>query len=155
MLDDVKQRFTNLIDREILLAYAGGLIDGEGCIGIYYNSVNHNYQLRISVEMVHKDGLEILDKLFGGRWYNQAAKQPRRARYKWMIFNLTAANALKELLPYLYVKKEHANVALTGCWDAFRGGKTLSQEEIKIRESIHGQMKKLNKRGFFETKGIN
>jgi len=149
-IDSYYQRFNQFIFREIYLAYSGGLIDGEGCIGIYYNNYNHNYQLRISVEMVNKEGLEILSFLFGGKWYNQKAKNPRRAKYKWMIFNSQAANTLKELLPYLFVKQEHAKVALLGNWHKYIGGKKLSAKEKQIRQKICNKMKELNKRGYYE-----
>lgn len=99
--------------------------------------------------MCSKEGLLILEKLFGGKWYYQKAKQPRRAKYKWMIFNKNAYYALKELEPYLYVKKQHANVCMKGNWDKFIGGKKLTDEETKIRETIHKEMTQLNKRGYF------
>lgn len=151
--DVLIQKQNEIINRELMLAYAGGLIDGEGCIGIYGNSHNGNYQLRISVEMVHNNGLKILNQLFGGRWYNQKAKAPRRARYKWMLFNSKAEKALKQLIPYLLVKHNHAQIALEANWSQFIGGKKLTSEEIKIRHSVYSRIKKLNKRGYYPEEG--
>lgn len=135
-------------NRESLLAYAAGLIDGEGCIGTYYNKVTKNYQLRITVEMVEKEGLVVLEKLFGGKWYYKEAKIPRRARHLWMLFGSEAEKALKELQGYLLIKNKQANEVLKADWSGFIG-KPLSDEQVSIRESVNIEIKKLNKRGYY------
>lgn len=131
------------------LAYAAGLIDGEGCIGTYWNSVHRNFQLRITVEMTEKVGLEHLEGLFGGKWYFKPAKTPRKARHLWMIFNSKAENAIKQLLPYLKVKKEHAETALKADWTSFKG-KRLTEVQKQIREGVNITLKELNERGYYQ-----
>lgn len=138
---------------ELDYAYAAGLIDGEGCIGIYHNSHNGNYQLRIAVEMTDKSGLDVLESLFGGKWYFRAAKAPRKARYIWMTFNNNASKVLETLMPYLRVKKKQAEVALKGDWISYSKKKMpLHQQEIRIQ--LHFDMKELNKRGYYITEAI-
>ena len=149
-MPDVKERFYDLINKEILLSYAAGIIDGEGCIGMYHNSHNGNYQLRITVEMVDKEALTILGNLFGGKWYIKKAKVPRRERHSWMLFNDEAAIALKQLLPYLTIKKGRAEKALTADWKSFIGGNKMTKEQQSIREEVAKFIKEKNKRGYYE-----
>lgn len=134
--------------KEIKLAYAAGLIDGEGCIGIYYNSHNGNYQLRITVEMCERQGLEILYELFDGKWYyKEHSNRPnRRPVYVWMLFNSRAEDALGQLVPYLQVKHKHAINALSVDWHSF-AKRPLPPEENEKRAVVHKLMKEYNIRG--------
>lgn len=128
------------------IAYAAGLIDGEGCVGIYLNSQNGNYQLRLSVEMTDKEGLLVLSGVFGGRWYYKKTNPPRKARYSWMLFNSEAANALIILLPYLRVKRKNAKLVLGADWFSFYKRK-MTDKQRSIRKRIWLKNKQLNKRG--------
>ena len=136
--------------QEIGYPYAAGLIDGEGCIGMYWNSVHKNYQLRITVEMTEKGGLDVLYNLFGGRWYYKSPNQSQnlQGRYSWMVFNAEAEKALQSLLPYLIVKKKHAAIALEARWSGNVRFQRLSRQEINKRESVAKRIKNLNKRGY-------
>jgi len=135
-------------ERERKMSYAAGLIDGEGCIGMYLNSHNGNYQLRLSVEMGEDDGLRILDELCKGKWYYRPAKNPKRETYTWMLFNANAYLFLKELEPYMYVKQKHAQIIQSADWINFKG-KPLTNHEKEIRKSIANQIKSLNERGYY------
>lgn len=130
----------------VRLAYAAGLIDGEGCIGIYHNSHNGNYH--IAVEMVDSSGLEELHNLFGGRWYFKPATDVRRGRCSWMVFNSAAENALRLVLPYLRVKRPQAELGLTTQWgprsQQFR---RLPRDEQATRARCHEIMRTLNQTG--------
>lgn len=133
----------------IELAYAAGLIDGEGCIGIYYNKIKHVYQLRISVEMVDHVGIDYLLKLFGGSYYYKEPKIPRREHHTWMIFSSKAEEVLTQLLPFLLVKKQQALTALTCKWIGFNGRNFPSEDDLTKREQASIKMRELNKRGFY------
>lgn len=130
------------------LSYAAGLIDGEGCVGVYRNSHLGSYQLRITVEMVQDEGLAVLRELFGGSMYEKPRKNPKwRPTRSWMVFGSTAETALKELLPHLRVKKSQAELALTADWSSFNSNTPLTDVEKQQRVFVHDEMKKLNKRG--------
>jgi hypothetical protein len=135
--------------RELLLSYAAGIIDGEGCIGIYPNSHNGNYQLRISVEMVQLSALKILHGLFGGKWYYKKAVKPRQARYTWMVFNRQAAGVCKELLPYLRIKNRNVNNVLKADWFSFYK-RPITDKQQKIRKQVWLDNKEINKRGYYK-----
>lgn len=131
---------------DVDLAYAAGLIDGEGCIGLYHNSHNGNFQLRITVEMCERHGLDLLASIFGGRWYHKQKSAPRRPCFVWMAFNSEAESALIRLLPFLRVKRRHAEVALTADWHSFYKRK-MSPEQQKVRQAVCAEIKILNRRG--------
>lgn len=134
------------------LAYAAGLIDGEGCIGTYYNKVHKNYQLRVSVEMCEREGLDHLANLFGGKWYYKQKRAPRRGIYCWMVFNSEAERCLKALYPHLKVKKKHAEAALLGDWHSYNRSNPLTEAEKIIRKEINIKIKSYNERGYYEIK---
>lgn len=132
------------------LAYAAGLIDGEGCVGVYRNSHNGNYQLRITVEMTVKRPLDKLYSMFGGRFYYKAkANMPNhKPAHTWMVFNGNAEKVLKLILPYLLVKDKQAKEAIRENWGAsynrFQG---ISKRKQGKRVTIAKRIKKLNARG--------
>ena len=43
------------VERQLKLAYAAGIVDGEGSVGIYKNNFCNQYQLRITVEMTREE----------------------------------------------------------------------------------------------------
>jgi hypothetical protein len=115
---------------------------------MYLNAHNGNYQLRLSVEMGDLRGLEVLDTLFGGKWYYRPAKKPCREKWTWMLFNSKAYEALKELEPYMFVKKEHAKIIQDADWINYKG-KPLNENEKEKRKQIATKIKKLNERGYY------
>ena len=114
---------------------------------MYKNSHNGNYQLRITVEMVDRRGLDVIALLFGGRWYSKPNNPPRRARYVWMTFNSEAESALRELSEYMRVKRDHALVALEADWSGFIG-RPLPREQKDARERVANRIKEMNARGY-------
>lgn len=141
----------SLYDHDLKLSYAAGLIDGEGCIGTYWNKVHKNYQLRITVEMVDGEGIDVLIDLFGGKLYHKIF-ETRRDTYSWMVFGSVAENSLKELLPFLHVKRDIAVTALKADWTTFKG-KPLTEAEKEIRRSVNKEIKILNARGLNGIEG--
>lgn len=135
-------------EREIKLSYIAGLIDGEGCIGMYLNSHNGNYQLRLSIEMTIKSGLDLVYEVFGGKWYYRPPCVPTREKYTIMLFNKEAFFALKELEKYLIVKKEHAKIIQEADWVSFKNKKMTDEQQL-IRVSVSNRIKELNTRGYY------
>lgn len=133
---------------EIDLAYCAGLIDGEGCIGIYYNKVHKNFQLKLQVQMNEKRPLDKLYKLFGGSFYVKEAKPPRHKQHTWVVFGSKAEEVIKLIRPYMLVKDKQVDEVLKCDWTNFKG-KSLSDEERQIREVTKERLTKLNQRGFY------
>jgi hypothetical protein len=92
------------------LAYAAGIIDGEGCLGIYPRKNRNCYATVIKVEMCETACLDFLQELFGG--YRNAARRPgfptHRICHQWACQSKLAADCATLVLPYLRIKREQA-----------------------------------------------
>jgi len=152
---------------DIDLAYAAGIIDGEGCIYISrHKRINReNFTLALKVNVIMCD-LEVIDwfkktfngDLFGGGVYkmppNKKSNQCRPS-YMWGISNSGAINFLKMVLPYLKLKTKQAQEAIKFEKTLFafdrhaKNGTFLPIPEglLEQREKIKKQIMSLNRRG--------
>ena len=100
------------MDRILLIAYAAGLVDGEGCIS---TSCGTNSSVRIAVAMCTPQGPNLMRELFGGTVRLHIASKSgfgRRPQFRWEIRAQMAENALVQLRPFLREKQAQADVAL-------------------------------------------
>lgn len=100
-------------------AYIAGFIDGEGCIHIRkYKQGNGNirYEARLNACQQNPAPLKFIQKLYGGSVHsrNSAFHQKRGDKpiSQYSIGQATSINIIKDIFPYLIVKKKHAKVAL-------------------------------------------
>lgn len=140
------------------LAYAAGIIDGEGCINIsmcdYSRRGQHlrqNYCVRVAVLTTDAVICPWLKETFGGamreytdkRYGTKAAKGTLR---RWSLSMSMTAGFLQAILPYLKLKRERAEVALQFC-TLLRGpggNKPLPEENMQERRRYYERMKELN-----------
>jgi len=105
------------------LAYLAGVLDSDGTIGIKKatysmrvigDSTQPTYSERIHVRQVERAALELFSAIFGG---NIGSEKPstRRGRmlWRWGLTDAKAASALRELLPFLRIKRQQAKNCLT------------------------------------------
>ena len=99
------------------VTYAAGFFDGEGCI-LLYKTANHKtstrYQFSVQVASVDKPSADWFQSKFGG--YISIRKDPRpnhRVLYTWSLMASGARDFLAQLLPYLKLKKEQAELILS------------------------------------------
>jgi hypothetical protein len=100
------------------LAYAAGIIDGEGCIGIYKrNALNRTaggdgrrtYRTMITVAMCEPTIVEFLYRIFGGCQSRIRASGPKsRPQFSWTIAAVQAGRCAELLLPFLRLKNRQA-----------------------------------------------
>ena len=128
------------------VAYVAGLVDGEGCIGVYYNNVTKHFQLRVQIQMIDKNPLEMADKIVKGNWYEVVRNGNRRDVITWLVLNSKAEQFLQSILPFLKGKKKQAECALKANWSDFIG-KTLTYDEREIRKVVANELKQFNRRG--------
>ena len=103
---------------KVILAYAAGIMDGEGCIHIRrrkkYNCFwPHIYDLQVVVSTT--DG--ILADWFYERFGGHICKCKLRTtsnypKYQWCIQANQATGFLRKVLPYLLLKKQQAELAI-------------------------------------------
>ncbi len=153
----------------VLWAYLAGLIDGEGSFVIQKTSVEKiakssrsktpKYLAYFSIGMVSREPLDLIQKTIGaGKVYEERVPDRRS------IFRIRFGGRLKlipfvnELLPYLIVKKEHAELLLDFCTKWETPGKKehgyrdrVSEKELQRREEAYLKMRKLNAVGAAAT----
>lgn len=95
------------------LAWAAGIIDGEGSIGIYKNRHRNNWELRVSVGNLDPRLLRLLRELFGGHTrLSKVAKGRYRPLWKWAVSHRGAERCLRLVMPWLVAKRDQAELAL-------------------------------------------
>lgn len=115
--------------RDLDVAWAAGFVDGEGAVMLVYarpgKRNRRGYEeitpgrvtVHVRVTQVDIDPLYKLQDLFGGQV--KAVNMDCKARVKnkqpiheWNIFGGKAIEVLRQLSPYLMVKKAHADLAI-------------------------------------------
>jgi hypothetical protein len=131
------------------IAWAAGFFDGEGCItakSTYTSSRGRKRVLvgSLVVTVVQRvvDPLYIFREMFGGA---VRLNKNRTGNPVWAIeyYGTDAMNILEALRPYLVVKREQAELALTMKDSFHTGGRQLTDDEIKRRQVWHAQMRQL------------
>lgn len=134
------------------LAWLGGVIDGEGCIGIYESSKGH-YTAKLSigntdVRLVAK----VRDIMGHGAIYHYDRNPPNKPIH---TINVGKRSELRDVLeavyPWLVIKSLQAFFALEFLKTVRRPGHSpgdeLSDADKEIREYCYKSVKELNKRG--------
>lgn len=152
------------------LAYAAGLIDGEGTIVIekathdapwvenskrqYLRRRKHNgtrYRTHVTITITKRAVCDWMEERFGGHIYVEGRRAANRGHSDVWIWRVTGDNAsvfLGLIRPYLVLKGEQADNAIE-----FQKGvmtlrrKPLTDEELAVREACYLTQKALNKRG--------
>jgi len=95
------------------IRYFAGFFDGEGCISIVHTKGNNNYRLNVQVSNTNKYVLMCFKKRFGGYVTPLIKRSDRHTQaYVWKLADAKAGTFLKEINPYLIVKKPQGELAL-------------------------------------------
>ncbi len=137
------------------LAYAAGLMDGEGsilCCGRGYAKKGKNTKkyLTVSVSLNNTDPNMImwLCERFGGSVHLVRYDLPGyKDLYGWRLSGKKMETFVRAIEPYLVTKKAQAILALKFRETICDSGKSLSDTSIRKRKHIHKQFSELNKRG--------
>ncbi len=131
------------------LAYIAGFLDGEGTVRI---NRSHNkargirYELQVCAVNTCPEPLFLLQKQFGGGVYLRKLLPRHKNIYCWTLGQRAGVNLLKQILPYLIIKKSRAELAIE-FMDAIQGHKNgvkLLEEDIELRRIYFERMKQLN-----------
>jgi hypothetical protein len=134
------------------LAYVAGLIDGEGCFGMYYSKRLNRHYLTVDIYNSSLELLEWLSDNFPGDHREIKAPSKKihinwKPQYIWRSNNNDTLSFLKQVLPYLIVKKQQCLLAIQFRETFVRRECPVSQKTLDLRRSLYGQMKILNQRG--------
>jgi len=132
------------------LAWLAGIIDGEGSIFIMKQSRkdrerSFNYILRISVQsadrIMAKECMLIADD--GEAMDAPTKKENHSNTYKWQINGKRAVKVLKEILPYLRVKKDQAISAIEFQETTKKHWRNMTQDDYIHQEEFYYKLKQL------------
>ncbi len=131
------------------LSYFAGIIDGEGSIGIEhlkpaYGRKKSYYVCRLCVINTEKDLMILLVHFFGGTYDARKKIEGRKTCYRWHIFGKNLENALKELLPHLFIKKPQARLLLEYRETVGKTGWNVTDEVLAKRKELWLACKRLN-----------
>jgi len=93
-------------------AYAAGLIDADGTIGIYRNNKNQKTGggciLKVSIQQADRRAIDFLAGFFGGR----AMQRKDEDAWCWYRYGPKALELLKKIEPFLRIKRDQARLAI-------------------------------------------
>jgi len=142
------------MEREQQVIWAAGFFDGEGCV-LIYKAQDHRrpqdyHTLSLQVGQTTIAPLLLFRELWGGTISFSKAQQAKHAdHYCWRVTSRLAVQPLKEMLPYLLVKRAQAELGLkfTQLLQVSHNRRRLSHEELQTREAARQAMRELNARG--------
>ncbi len=99
----------------LLLAYLAGVVDSDGYVSIVQS--RHADRLyfgaAVGISGTRRQPHDLAVSLWGGKVYEYTPKNPRhRPQFQWQRVGDGAHAILTELLPYLRVKRENAELAI-------------------------------------------
>lgn len=106
---------------QIFLAWAAGFFDGEGCVMVEKSkevACKHGFRtsLHTTVTQTSKPCLDLFAERFGGSVVTSENRTPAGRRwavqYRWVARNEVALAFLREIEPFVIVKKSQVQAAL-------------------------------------------
>lgn len=156
------------------LAYIAGLMDADGYFTIKRNTysvrvikdcVNPTYSERVGIKQINNEAIEIIYNNFGGYYHIEKPSCENGKRlYALEIRNLKAHEFIKQIYPYLIIKKKQASILLELRKEIQKGRKGthiiqqkdrwgnmasftkhfISPEQIAFRENLITQLNQIN-----------
>lgn len=134
-------------------AWAAGFVDGEGCIALIGRSQvlkGKTYQCFVlSLHVANTDirTLERLKTMFGGTIYptNHKNRPNNKPCWTWYCRSALAAAALDKLLPYLFSKKEQAELGIASRRYIQGNGRPRAEGNLEAQSQISTQLKHLKR----------
>lgn len=146
---------SNKTEKDVILSYYAGFIDGEGYIGIKkYIRKNKGsekfspiYSEKVSVGGVNELSIKSFNDIMVGNIYYKKASNltNQRGFWNWEVSDKKAREFLKMIYPYLRIKKLDADIvlALESIKDKNKR-KRLSSKELELRENLYNLLKVLH-----------
>ena len=130
-------------------AYIAGLLDGEGTFSAGVKANDNEYYARVAIFNTDLDVLKWIRKTTGFGWVGKGSGSSDRDRvvYCWSVSGRQAEPIVRELIPFLQIKKRQAKA-----WIVFRStfdgtSKPLTDGVRKIRRALITKIQALNQKG--------
>lgn len=102
----------------VSLEYIAGFFDGEGWIThskCYYagGGIRNGWQLKAGIGNTNPHPLTAINELYPGTYTTKNSKMANsRPGWTWCIYGSKAAQFLSDILPFLIIKKDEAELAI-------------------------------------------
>lgn len=156
-----------------LIPYAAGFFDGEGYVAIRRKSpragrnanAHMDYSLEIVASNINPAPLQRLYNRWGGMLtYHKSKKENQRDIYRWTCTTAKALAFLKDVEPYIAVKRQQVDLALAFCQHVeecrrlryqhgAKGTQAYPAEVSAIRHQFYEDLKRINHR-WIRTHGL-
>lgn len=145
------------------IIYVSGLIDGEGCISITKTKpqkgtgqISPKYEANLTVASTNEEVINWLIENFGGHFhYKKVYSIRHKPSFTWELSSRKLYPFLKNIYPYLIIKKKQAKLVLEYLKNKQTSFKVscnrMSKEELSFRENYYLKNKKLNHRGISKS----
>lgn len=130
--------------------YIAGFFDGEGYIQIAKRSPGGHsrspYSLVVSMANTHRGVIDEIAKVTGGKvlFHNGIKRGKAHPHYRLTFYTLQALAFLKAIQPYLIIKREEADLAIS-FYDCIKAhgicGVKLTNQEMQLRHDYYMKMK--------------
>jgi hypothetical protein len=133
------------------IGWAAGIVDGEGCIGLYNSGGYAGPRLNLAVASIDPRLTAELHRLFGGTLTRRHHAEPHlRSAETWTTTGITAARVLNTVAPALIIKREQADVALRWAETITNRGGRLPWELVTKRTDLAAMLSKLHATAYIE-----
>ncbi len=160
------------------ISYVAGLFDGEGYVRVHRwekpNSTHIRYNLIAGINMTYRPIIEMLHAMFGGGLHSNRhdlRSTTQRCGFCWVVASQTAATFLRQVQPFVIVKKDQVDLALEfqaniddnpytpAGRPSYRGGQSFRKgrnELLAFREDCFRRIRDMKKETFtpFESRPI-
>ena len=131
---------------EAELGWTAGIVDGEGCIGIYARSGRKDFELVVCVVSTTLPMVDRLKKLWGGSIHVQqptGSHAGKKEIHRWVLGPSAAKGFLEDIRSYLVVKGDQAGVAIEFQDTMQRSTRKVPHDVIQRREELCQKLKEL------------
>ena len=126
------------MQKELVLAYAAGIIDGDGCFTI--TESKGNCSVKIAVEMTDKTVPHWFKENFEGHVYKRQAKNAREESFQWVLASIAAVcTTTQALLPYLKTKRLAALLVIDFCANFSGSSKEERARYVEYMQIANGK----------------
>jgi len=126
------------------LAWAAGIIEGEGCFGIGNRSKKDRHlRPKIVVGNTDRAMTDQLRYLFGGSIWYRDRDFPRKPMWTWTVACKKAIETIRSISPYMVTKRDQAALVLKVGRTAIYGGKgnkvpdSIKEEREDLRQRLY------------------
>lgn len=140
--------------KDTIKAYIAGLIDGEGCIAITKRKIKRletdywYYEPQVIICNTDKRMIDFLVDYYSGYIVTgKKQKDHHKERYYWKMTGDNMRQLLRNVSPYLILKKKQASLILSFPRYNGNGQKCRTDTERQEQEDLWLAVKELNKTG--------